>query len=198
MASSSARRRMPALGTATGVRRVSDESRDLTIFDLDGTLAEMWETELLPGVAERVAELDGPFAVATNQAGVAWNAGKGDPYPRPSEVGRRLVDVAEALPALQDALWLVSIGDERVSLPPERWRALAAGVTQAAASLRVRTSSDLDWRKPRPGMLLEACRTFGVSPADALFVGDRPEDTEAAAAAGMPFVYAIRFFGREE
>ena len=47
-------------------------------------------------------------------------------------------------------------------------------------------------------MLLEACRTFGVPPADALFVGDRPEDTEAAAAAGMPFVCAIRFFGREE
>ncbi len=176
---------------------MSNRPRELTIFDLDGSLAETWDTSLLPGVAERVAELDGDIAVVTNQAGVGWNAVEGDPYPRPAEVGRRLADVAEALPALRNALWLVSIGDERVSLPPERWRALAAGVTQAASPLRVRTSSDLDWRKPRPGMLLEACRAFDVAPADALFVGDRDEDAGAAAAAGMAFVYARRFFGRD-
>lgn len=168
----------------------------LHIFDLDGTLAETWETGLLPGVAERVSQLTGDIAVATNQAGVAWNAAKGEPYPRPSDVGHRLVDVAEALPRLKDALWLVAIGDEDVSHPPQRWRALAGGVTQAAAPLWVRTSSDLAWRKPRPGMLLEACRTFGVAPQDAVFIGDRESDAGAAEAAGMPFAYAERYFGR--
>jgi phosphoglycolate phosphatase-like HAD superfamily hydrolase len=167
----------------------------LHIFDLDGTLAETWETALLPGVAERVSALDGDIAVATNQAGVAWNAVEGEPYPRPAEIGRRLVGVAEALPVLKEALWLVSIGDEEVSIPPERWRVLAAGVTRAAAPLWVRTSSDLAWRKPRPGMLLEACRTFEVAPSEAVFVGDHETDAEAAAAAGMRFVYADRFFG---
>ena len=147
----------------------------LYIFDLDGTLAETWETALLPGVAERVGELgdDVDLAVATNQAGVAWNAVEEEPYPRPAEIGKRLVGVAEALPALKGALWLVSIGDEAVDLPPERWRALAAGVTRGAAPLWVRTSSDPAWRKPRPGMLLEARETFGTGPGEALFVGGR-------------------------
>jgi HAD superfamily hydrolase (TIGR01662 family) len=171
----------------------------LYVFDLDGTLAETWETELLPGVVERVDELgnDVDFAVATNQAGVAWNALEGEPYPRPAEIGNRLVAVAERLPVLKEALWLVSIGDEGVDLPAERWRALAAGVTQASTPLWVRTSSDPAWRKPRPGMLVEACRTFEVAPEEAVFVGDREGDAQAAAAAGMKFVYAERFFGRE-
>ncbi|MFO7742225.1 MAG: hypothetical protein R6X31_07925 [Anaerolineae bacterium] len=91
----------------------------LYIFDLDGTLAETWGTTLLPGVVERLSQLDGDIAVATNQAGVAWNAIEADPYPRPAEVGRRLVDVAEGVPALKEALWLVSIGDEAVPLPPQ-------------------------------------------------------------------------------
>ena len=171
----------------------------LYIFDLDGTLAETWEAGLLPGVAERVAELgnDVDFAVATNQAGVAWNAVEAEPYPRPAEIGNRLVAVAEALLVLKEALWLVSIGDEGVDLPPERWRALAAGVTQAAAPLWVRTSSDPAWRKPRPGMLLEARRTFDTESDETVFVGDREGDAQAAAAAGVRFVYADRFFGRE-
>lgn len=170
--------------------------RALYIFDLDGTLTEKWAKTPLPGAVERVSRLDAEIAVATNQAGVAWNAVEGDPYPRPAEVGQRLLAVAEAVPALKEALWLVAIGDEDVSLPPERWRALAAGVTQAAAPLRVRTSSDPGWRKPRPGMLLAACRAVEVSPAEAMFVGDREVDAEAAAAAGVAFAHADRFFGR--
>lgn len=63
----------------------------LHVFDLDGPLAETWSTQLLPGVAERIPQLEGRFAVATNQAGVVWNAVEGDPYPTPSEVGNRLV-----------------------------------------------------------------------------------------------------------
>lgn len=168
----------------------------LFIFDLDGTLAETWEATLLPNVAERVSKLDGDLAVATNQAGVAWNAVKGEPYPRPADVGHRLRAVARGLPALEDALWLVSMGDEDVSLPPERWRGLAAGVTRAASPLWVRTSSSLAWRKPRPGMLLEACRTFAVKPGEAVFVGDHKGDAAAAEAAGVAFIYADRYFDR--
>jgi histidinol phosphatase-like enzyme len=169
----------------------------LYIFDLDGTLAETWEAEVLPNVRERVAGLEGGIAVATNQAGVAWNALKGEPYPSPSEVGHRLRSVAEAVPRLEEALWLVAIGDENVSHPPNCWRGLSSGVTRAAAPLRVRTSSDLAWRKPRPGMLLVACRAYDVGPEEAIFVGDRQGDAEAAEAAGMDFADADAFFGRE-
>jgi D-glycero-D-manno-heptose 1,7-bisphosphate phosphatase len=35
-------------------------------------------------------------------------------------------------------------------------------------------------RKPNPGMIQRALADFGVSPADALLIGDRPSDVEAA------------------
>ena len=170
--------------------------RSLHIFDLDGTLAETWKAQLLPGVAERISELTGDIAVATNQAGVAWNAVEGEPYPRPADIGHRLRAVADKVPRLGNALWLVAIGDDNVSHPPRRWRGLAAGVTQAAAPLWVRTSSDRAWRKPQPGMLLEACRAFRVDPEGTLFVGDRQDDAGAAEAAGITFIYADEYFGR--
>jgi len=39
-------------------------------------------------------------------------------------------------------------------------------------------------RKPRPGMLLEACKDLGVTPRDAWMVGDRPDDVRAGKAVG--------------
>ncbi len=41
-------------------------------------------------------------------------------------------------------------------------------------------------RKPRPGMLEEAIRRFGASPADTPMIGDNLRDLEAAAAIGCP------------
>lgn len=43
-------------------------------------------------------------------------------------------------------------------------------------------------RKPAPGMLLEACQFFEISPPKTLMVGDALTDLEAAAAAGCPSV----------
>ena len=169
----------------------------LHIFDLDGTLAETWETMILPGVTEGVSALEGGLAVATNQAGVGWHAMEGEPYPRAEEVGRRLAAVAEAVPRLGDALWLVAIGDERVSLTAERWLALAEAVERSASPLRVRASSDVAWRKPRPGMLLTACEAYDVRRGEAIFVGDHQTDREAAEAAGVDFAEADGYFGRE-
>jgi D-glycero-D-manno-heptose 1,7-bisphosphate phosphatase len=39
-------------------------------------------------------------------------------------------------------------------------------------------------RKPQPGMLLDALRDFGVSPTDAVMIGDSPSDAEAGHRAG--------------
>ena len=39
-------------------------------------------------------------------------------------------------------------------------------------------------RKPRPGLLLAACKDLGVNPRDAWMVGDRPEDVLAGKAVG--------------
>lgn len=43
-------------------------------------------------------------------------------------------------------------------------------------------------RKPRPGMILDACHNLGISPEEAAFVGDIGADMEAAAAAGVKAV----------
>ena len=40
--------------------------------------------------------------------------------------------------------------------------------------------------KPDPAMLLEACRRIGVSPADAVYIGDMTVDVLAGNAAGIP------------
>lgn len=44
---------------------------------------------------------------------------------------------------------------------------------------------DSFWRKPKPGMILEAARRFDLDLARSLFIGDKPGDMEAAAAAGV-------------
>jgi D-glycero-D-manno-heptose 1,7-bisphosphate phosphatase len=54
-----------------------------------------------------------------------------------------------------------------------------------------------DWRKPLPGMLVEAMKDAGVAPEETLFVGDREEDRQAASAAGCAFRWAKDFFQDE-
>jgi D-glycero-D-manno-heptose 1,7-bisphosphate phosphatase len=45
---------------------------------------------------------------------------------------------------------------------------------------------DSFWRKPNPGMLLEAARRFGLDLRRSAMVGDQPTDMAAALAAGVP------------
>jgi D-glycero-D-manno-heptose 1,7-bisphosphate phosphatase len=42
-----------------------------------------------------------------------------------------------------------------------------------------------DCRKPKPKLLFDAARTFGVDVGECIFVGDKDDDAEAARAAGM-------------
>lgn len=42
------------------------------------------------------------------------------------------------------------------------------------------------WRKPNPGMLLEAARRFGLDLRRSAMIGDQPTDMAAALAAGVP------------
>jgi D-glycero-D-manno-heptose 1,7-bisphosphate phosphatase len=54
---------------------------------------------------------------------------------------------------------------------------------------------DHDWRKPKPGMILQAAADFGLDLSGSVLIGDKISDIEAAAAAGI--IERIRIDPRE-
>jgi D-glycero-D-manno-heptose 1,7-bisphosphate phosphatase len=52
-----------------------------------------------------------------------------------------------------------------------------------------------DCRKPRPGMLFTIMEHYGIKPDATVFVGNHEVDQEAAARAGVAFVWSDRLFG---
>lgn len=46
-------------------------------------------------------------------------------------------------------------------------------------------SGECDCRKPKPGMILQACQEFNINPAQSILFGDSERDIEAAKAAGL-------------
>lgn len=172
----------------------------LIVFDVDGTLAKIYTLHLLPRVEDffrLVYRGDCPaapkIAIATNQGGVGmryWmeQEGWGKPakYPTVTEIEERLRGLVEALGAPHDLPVYVAFRYKNregqwAPVPPEmgadpRWQQ--------------------DWRKPMPGMLLQAMRDAGVTPEETLFVGDSEDDRGAAEAAGCAFDWAETFFTR--
>jgi D-glycero-D-manno-heptose 1,7-bisphosphate phosphatase len=51
---------------------------------------------------------------------------------------------------------------------------------------------DHPWRKPKPGMLLQAASDLGLDPAHCAILGDKMSDMEAGAAAGVGLRVLIR------
>ena len=47
--------------------------------------------------------------------------------------------------------------------------------------------ADHDWRKPKPGMILQAAAEFQLDLRRSVMIGDKISDIQAAAAAGIPF-----------
>jgi D-glycero-D-manno-heptose 1,7-bisphosphate phosphatase len=150
----------------------------LIIFDADGTLcttrsgatfrktADDWK--LLPGVEQKIIELDKQgvkLAIATNQGGVAFG------YMQPGDIRRELRALAE---------WL--------HIPY-----VAMCFSHPAATV-MQFLEDSPRRKPGPEMLNEIIKSSGESKQDTLMVGDRPEDEQAARAAGVSFMWAEDFF----
>jgi D-glycero-D-manno-heptose 1,7-bisphosphate phosphatase len=121
--------------------------------------------EFMPGIFElarfAVRKLGWPVIVVTNQAGI----------------GRGLFDEA-AFAAL--TRWMC-----------ERFAAEAAPLTKVyhcpyhpefgVGEYRL----DHPWRKPHPGMILQAAKDFALDLAGSALIGDKPSDIAAATAAGV-------------
>ena len=88
-------------------------------------------------------------------------------------VGKRLINATE-LRSIHQRLQDLLLNED----PDAKWDELYESLT---------TTDVVDpRRKPAPGMILEACDDFGVSPAETVFVGDTLTDLQAAHAAGIP------------
>jgi histidinol-phosphate phosphatase family protein len=153
----------------------------LVIWDADGTLRRCTvpgqvcpnregEWELIPGVVERLQQIDWTTtraAIASNQGGVA--------------LGYLSLEMASEL------LWsLARAAFEPVGLPADR---TAIGLCIHAPN------AGCECRKPRPGMLIALMKQLDATPAETLFVGDQESDRLAAEAAGCAFMWARDFFG---
>ena len=152
----------------------------LIIFDKDGTLIgnfnnrpanSIEEQQLLPGVAEKCAELRAQghdLAVASNQGGVAYG----------------LISQDEAAALVAHAAGL--IGSRLFLFCPHHPK-----------GANPHYAIECDCRKPRPGMLLQLMWRAKAAPADTIMVGDSESDRQAAEAAGVAFAYAKDFFKKE-
>ena len=155
----------------------------LYIFDADGTLRRTTvpgqdcpnlpgEWELLPGVRERLAEIDwrpdgARFGIATNQGGIGLG------YMTYEMAYRLLSDMVTA-----------AFGQ-----PPP------AGTIEMCPHV---PHKGCGCRKPQPEMLLRLMRRFRAGKDETLFVGDMERDQEAARRAGVRFLWAHEFFGWEK
>lgn len=141
----------------------------LVLLDRDGVINEdvgspgvmdPQQLILTPGAGPAVGQLKRAglkVAIITNQ----------------SCVGKQLIDAAK-LKVIQARVQELLRDDDSDAT----WDALYESLT---------TTAVVDpRRKPAPGMILEACHDFGVSPAETVFVGDTLTDLQAARAAGVP------------
>jgi HAD superfamily hydrolase (TIGR01662 family) len=168
----------------------------LIIFDVDGTLAENYRTQLLPGVREWFASrpADLAVAIATNQGGVGlryWmerdSFGNPRAYPTRERVIRRLRIVARKLAIPWRAVYVAFAYRNKqgeLSPTPEEFAADPAWAH--------------DWRKPEAGMIRQAMTDANVPAEATLMVGDREDDRGAAELAGVDFRWADAFFGRAD
>jgi HAD superfamily hydrolase (TIGR01662 family) len=174
----------------------------LICFDIDGTLIDRDSTSLYPEVRKYFEDtfVDGDYpkddtpkiALVTNQGGPACHDADwpwSDKYPSLADVNSRLKMVVDEVSraALHSPLIYVAYAykmkNGQVIYPD--------GIKDYL--------KDENLRKPNPGMILRAMHFKKIkNPADVLMVGDRPEDRQAAEAAGVAFSWNFDFFGRTE
>lgn len=156
----------------------------LIIFDVDGTLVKTKSGATFRKTADDWEPIDGriaklrdlrdqafSLALASNQGGVGYG------YMAAEDISKELHRTAR---------WFYI---------PEQ--AVFACYTHPNATIDRYRVVDDPRRKPNGGMIIEAMTTFNCSAAETLFVGDRPEDEQAAKNAGVSFAWSHEFFEEE-
>lgn len=148
----------------------------MVIFDRDGVLNvdhgfayDPARLEWIPGAkaaVKRVNDAGAVAVIATNQSGI----GRG--YYAEADMEAFHAEMLRQLAAEGARI-------EAIYFAPHH---------EDAAEDRYRVADHPD-RKPNPGMLLKALADFGVAPADAVMIGDKPSDMEAARRAGVRGVF---------
>jgi histidinol phosphatase-like enzyme len=167
------------------------------LFDLDDTLVEVFTSRLLPGVrdwwlANAQSGEHQILGICSNQGGVGlrhWmEQGQfGEPTKYPTE---------ESLRTRMVAVWMLL--DCTYHPPPVyfayRYRS-KKGIWGPVPEGRENDPAwAMNWRKPAPGMLLEACRQANVDLQTVWYIGNDIEDERTAAAAGCLYQNARAFF----
>jgi D-glycero-D-manno-heptose 1,7-bisphosphate phosphatase len=148
----------------------------MVIFDRDGVLNvdhgyafKPEELEWVPGAkaaVKRVNDAGAVAVIATNQSGI----------------GRGYYTEADMEAFHAEMLRQLAVGRARID------GIYFAPHHEDAVEERYRAADHPD-RKPNPGMLLRALADFAVAPVDAVMVGDKPSDMEAARRAGVRGVF---------
>ncbi|MHC4808824.1 MAG: HAD-IIIA family hydrolase [Planctomycetota bacterium] len=140
--------------------------RDDTLIHNDGDLGDPDQVRLMPGVPEGLRALRRAgfrLVVVTNQGGVARGRYTEDDV---DLVHRRIAELVDEAAGEADLL--------------ERFYYCPYHPDAAVAAYR----RDHFWRKPRPGMLLQAARDLDLDLGSSWLIGDRPRDVEAGRTAG--------------
>ena len=151
--------------------------RFAVIFDRDGVLNvdtgycfDPDKLEWMPGAMDAVARVNRAGAVAvitTNQSGI----GRG--YYTEDQMHAFHAEMLRQLAAQGARIDKIYFAPHHEDAPEARYRV-----------------ADHPDRKPNPGMLLKALADFAVAPSDAIMIGDKPSDMEAARRAGVAgFLY---------
>jgi D-glycero-D-manno-heptose 1,7-bisphosphate phosphatase len=156
------------------------ERYKLIAFDVDGTLVTTKSEETfrktpddwkwLPGRLHTLKLLryrGVRIAVCTNQGGVAFG------YMKQEDILKELTRMIKEAGIVPGGLYIC--------------------YTHPKATILEYRLED-DRRKPGPGMLHDAMDDFEAEPEDTLFIGDRPEDEQAAQAAKCHFIWSDQFF----
>jgi phosphoglycolate phosphatase len=178
------------------------------LFDLDGTLVD--SVPMLTAAVNRVMRANG--CPEFTEAQIAAMVGRGAKAliesvcaaqgiePTPENVQRFLQAYAAAMmgsglpeekfyPGAREAVAALQAAGFKTALVTNKMRMVTETFVQRSglnADLDVLVAGDdTDHPKPAPDMLLLACEKLGVSPTEAVMVGDSENDAWAAKAAGI-------------